>query len=78
MFINTLHGQVYSQSPKFSIYPSVPSNYTAPGKSSLLLCLSIPSSCLLHISFSPNRDTLLVDLSEHLQPANTQTSQPLP
>jgi hypothetical protein len=33
IFINTLHGQVYSQSPKFSIYPSIPSNFTAPGKS---------------------------------------------
>lgn len=32
IFINTLHGQVYSQSPKFSIYPSRPGNYTEPGK----------------------------------------------
>ncbi|WVR06207.1 hypothetical protein IAU60_003237 [Kwoniella sp. DSM 27419] len=30
LFMNTYHGQVYSKSPQFSIYPSTPDNFTAP------------------------------------------------
>ncbi|OCF31303.1 hypothetical protein I317_02207 [Kwoniella heveanensis CBS 569] len=30
IFMNTYHGEVYSKSPKFSIYSSTPDNYTEP------------------------------------------------
>ncbi|KAK8858445.1 hypothetical protein IAR55_002672 [Kwoniella newhampshirensis] len=29
IFMNTYHGEVYAKSPKFSIYPSQPDNYTS-------------------------------------------------